>query len=55
MLVIDVNDPKAAQINDAADLEKAYPGTITKTFTFLRDYKVWKVMIAFRFGSCFDK
>jgi hypothetical protein len=40
VLVIDVNDPKAAHINNADDLEKAYPGTVNKTFTFLRDYKV---------------
>merc|ERR1711916_215024 len=40
ILVIDVNDPKAAQINNADDLEKAYPGAIEKTFTFLRYYKI---------------
>lgn len=40
VLVIDVNDPKAKEINNADDLEKAYPGTIKKTFEFLRDYKI---------------
>ena len=32
ILVIDVTDPKAAEINNADDLEKAYPGAIKKTF-----------------------
>ncbi len=40
VLVIDVNDPKAKEINNADDLEKVYPGTIKKTFEFLRDYKI---------------
>ena len=40
VLVIDVNDPKAAEISDADSLEKAYPGVLKKTFEFLRDYKI---------------
>ena len=40
ILVIDVNDPKAADIHDADSLEAAYPGTLKSTFEFLRDYKI---------------
>jgi inorganic pyrophosphatase len=51
VLVIDVNDPKAAHINNADDLEKAYPGTVNKTFTFLRDYKVRDCSSFFAFSD----
>lgn len=40
VLVIDVKDPHAAEINNPADLERFYPGTVEKTFVFLRDYKI---------------
>ena len=40
ILVIDVKDPKASEVTDAASLEKAYPGALKSTFEFLRDYKI---------------
>ncbi len=36
VLVIDVTDPHAAQINSVAELEAVYPGSVKKTFEFLR-------------------
>lgn len=36
VLVIDVTDPHAAHINSVAELESFYPGTVKKTFEFLR-------------------
>lgn len=40
ILVVDVRDPLAAQLNDLADIEKVLPGTLQITFEFLRDYKI---------------
>jgi inorganic pyrophosphatase len=40
ILVVDVRDPLAAQLNDLADIEKILPGTLKTTFEFLRDYKI---------------
>lgn len=40
VLVIDVTDPNAHTIHTPADLEAVYPGTLQKTFEFLRDYKI---------------
>ena len=40
ILVVDVRDPLAAQLNDLADIEKVLPGVLETTFTFLRDYKI---------------
>jgi len=40
ILVIDVNDPKAKDVNTLEDVEKHFPNTIKETFTFLRDYKI---------------
>jgi len=39
IVVIDVNDPAAAQLNDASDIEKVLPGKLKEAFEFLRDYK----------------
>eukprot|EP00211_Chloroparvula_japonica_P014176 CAMPEP_0119130812 /NCGR_PEP_ID=MMETSP1310-20130426/8823_1 /TAXON_ID=464262 /ORGANISM="Genus nov. species nov., Strain RCC2339" /LENGTH=245 /DNA_ID=CAMNT_0007121347 /DNA_START=99 /DNA_END=836 /DNA_ORIENTATION=+ len=39
-IVIDVNDPLAADINDIDDVEKVMPGKLAQTFEWLRDYKV---------------
>jgi len=39
ILVIDVNDPVAAKLNDADDIEKVLPGKLKEVFEFLRDYK----------------
>jgi len=40
VVVIDVNDPKANELNDIADIEKVLPGKMNEVFTFLRDYKI---------------
>jgi inorganic pyrophosphatase len=40
IIVVDVRDPLAAQLNDLADIEKVLPGTLKTTFEFLRDYKI---------------
>jgi len=40
IVVIDVKDPLAAQLNDASDIEKVMPGRLKEVFEFLRDYKV---------------
>jgi len=40
ILVIDVNDPKAKDVNTIGDVEIHFPNTIKETFTFLRDYKI---------------
>jgi len=40
ILVIDVNDPLAKEVNDIADVEAKLPGKIKEAFTFLRDYKI---------------
>jgi len=40
VLVIDVNDPNAAKLNDSGDIEKVLPGKLKEVFEFLRDYKI---------------
>jgi len=40
ILVIDVADPKASQINGADDIERVLPGKLKEVFEFLRDYKI---------------
>jgi len=40
VVVIDVNDPLASQLNDADDIEKVLPGKLKEAFEFLRDYKI---------------
>ena len=40
ILVIDVNDPKAKDVDSIEDVEKHFPGVIQETFVFLRDYKI---------------
>jgi len=39
IVVIDVNDPAAAKLSDAEDIEKVLPGKLKEVFEFLRDYK----------------
>ena len=41
ILVIDVNDPLAATLNDSSDIPKE---VADKVFTFLRDYKVFYLL-----------
>jgi len=40
IITIDVNDPKADQVNDADDIERVFPGKLKQVFEFLRDYKI---------------
>jgi len=40
IVAIDVNDPAAAQLNDASDIERVLPGRLKEVFEFLRDYKI---------------
>lgn len=40
IVVIDVEDPNAAKLNDAGDIEGVLPGKLKEVFEFLRDYKV---------------
>jgi len=40
IIAIDVNDPVAAKLNDAADIEIHLPGKLKEVFEFLRDYKI---------------
>lgn len=40
ILVVDVRDPLAAQLNELSDIEKVMPGTLKTVFEFLRDYKI---------------
>lgn len=40
IVCIDVNDPIAAKLNDAEDIEKHLPGKLKEVFEFLRDYKI---------------
>lgn len=40
IVVIDVNDPLASQLNDIADVEKHFPGLTGATRDWFRFYKV---------------
>lgn len=40
IVVIDVNDPLASQLNDIADVEKHLPGLLDATRDWFRFYKV---------------
>jgi len=40
ILVIDVNDPLANEVNDIDDVKAKLPGKAEEAFTFLRDYKI---------------
>ncbi|KAF5093934.1 hypothetical protein D0Z00_003782 [Geotrichum galactomycetum] len=39
ILAIDTADPLAAEVNDVADVERVFPGLLTATHTWFRDYK----------------
>jgi len=39
VVCIDVDDPIAAKLNDASDIETHLPGKLKEVFEFLRDYK----------------
>lgn len=40
VITISINDPKANQINNLADIEREMPGKLTQIYEFLRDYKM---------------
>jgi inorganic pyrophosphatase len=58
VIVIDVNDPKAKELNDVADVEKVFPGELEKIRVWFRDYKMPDGKPANAFGLndvCMDK
>lgn len=58
VIAIDVNDPKASEVNDVADVEKVFPGEIEKILVWFRDYKMPDGKPANEFGfnnECKDK
>jgi len=40
VIAISVDDPKAALVNDVADVEKHFPGELAKIHAWFRDYKI---------------
>ena len=40
VIAIDAKDPRAAQVNDVADVERVFPGELEKVRVWFRDYKV---------------
>jgi len=40
VIVIDITDPLAGQLNDVADVERYKPGYLTKAYEWFRDYKI---------------
>lgn len=40
VLSIDVNDPKASQVNDITDVEKVFPGLLRATIEWFKIYKI---------------
>jgi len=40
IVVVDVNDPLASQLNEYSDIDKVLPGKTKEVFEFLRDYKI---------------
>eukprot|EP00199_Chlamydomonas_sp_CCMP681_P006806 CAMPEP_0119105422 /NCGR_PEP_ID=MMETSP1180-20130426/3377_1 /TAXON_ID=3052 ORGANISM="Chlamydomonas cf sp, Strain CCMP681" /NCGR_SAMPLE_ID=MMETSP1180 /ASSEMBLY_ACC=CAM_ASM_000741 /LENGTH=278 /DNA_ID=CAMNT_0007090463 /DNA_START=44 /DNA_END=880 /DNA_ORIENTATION=+ len=58
VIAISVDDPKAALVNDVADVEKHFPGELEKVLTWFRDYKIPDGKGANKFGydnKCLDK
>lgn len=40
IITIDINDPKAGQVNDIGDVESAFPGLLRATFEWFKIYKI---------------
>lgn len=40
IVTIDINDPKAEQVNDIGDVENAFPGLLRATFEWFKIYKI---------------
>mmetsp|Transcript_13390 Transcript_13390/g.44103 ORF Transcript_13390/g.44103 Transcript_13390/m.44103 type:complete len:284 (+) Transcript_13390:1246-2097(+) len=58
VIAINVEDPKAGEINDVADVEKHFPGELEKIRVWFRDYKMPDGKPANKFGlddQCMDK
>jgi inorganic pyrophosphatase len=58
VIAISAADPKAAQVNDVADVEKHFPGELEKIRVWFRDYKTpdGKPQNAFGYADkCLDK
>ncbi|KAG1674466.1 hypothetical protein FOA52_003071 [Chlamydomonas sp. UWO 241] len=50
VIAINLDDPKAAMVNDVADVEKVFPGEIQKIVEWFRDYKIPDGKPANKFG-----
>ena len=58
VIAISVHDPKAAEINDVADVEKHFPGELEKIRVWFRDYKTPDGKPQNKFGldyKCMDR
>ena len=58
VIAISVNDPKASDINDVADVEKHFPGELEKIRVWFRDYKTPDGKPQNKFGlddKCMDR
>ncbi|KAI8477025.1 MAG: inorganic pyrophosphatase precursor [Monoraphidium minutum] len=58
VIAIEVNDPKAAAVNNLEDVEREFPGQLTKVLEWFRDYKIPDGKGANAFGydnKCMDK
>ncbi len=40
IIVIDINDPRAAEVNNIADVQKHFPGLLEATWEWFKLYKV---------------
>jgi inorganic pyrophosphatase len=50
VIAINVDDPKAASVNDIEDVEREFPGEVEKIRTWFRDYKIPDGKPANKFG-----
>jgi len=58
VIAINTADPKAALVNNVADVEKHFPGELQKVLEWFRDYKIPDGKPANKFGfanKCMDK
>lgn len=58
VIAIRVDDPKASQVNDVADVEKVFPGELQRILEWFRDYKIPDGKPANQFGynnQCLDR
>ncbi|XP_058072175.1 soluble inorganic pyrophosphatase 6, chloroplastic-like [Magnolia sinica] len=50
IVAISLDDPRASLVNDVADVEKHFPGTLTSIRDWFRDYKIPDGKPANKFG-----